>query len=102
MKEETRKQLIEQYIPSPRDSDLEEGDYYVLSENGVVQKGWISDIAIDRNGNEIYRLRNKKGVVRCWASDALGYVRKHCLYDNKKDCKAETHFAYDDWEELRN
>lgn len=102
MDEAKRRELAEKYIPSPRDETLDEDEYYVLSVNGVVQKGWISDIAADRYGNELYRLRNSKGIVRSWDSDSLGYTQKMNLYDNKKDCKAETHYCYNDWEELRN
>lgn len=101
MDEQKFKSMVDAYIPSPRDESLDVDEYYVLSENNIIQKGWISDIAFDSHGNIRYRLRNKKGVVHSWASDELGYVRKSHMYDNKQDCKSETHFAYDDWEELR-
>lgn len=95
-----KNELAKIYIPSPRDKSLNEDEYYVLTENDTIQKGWITDIAFGIRGNMKYRLFNGRGVVRSWASDELGYTGKAHMYDNKTDCKNETHFAYEGWEDL--
>lgn len=97
-----KKELAKIYTPSPRDNSLDDDEYYVLSENNTIQKGRITDIAFGLHERMKYRLFNGRGIVKCWASDELGYISKSHMYDNKKDCKNETHFAYEDWEELRN
>lgn len=99
---ERENQLIEAYIPHKRDETLDEDEYYVLTANDTVQKGVLRDIAFNSRGEDIFRLWNGRGIVHCWASDAMGFVTKRHLYDNKQDCKDQTHFAYDGWEELRN
>ena len=93
--------LIETYIPHKRDESLQEDEYYVLTANGTVQKGVVRDLAFNARGEDLFRLWNGRGVIHCWASDNMGYVTKRHLYDNKQDCKDNTHFAYDDWERLR-
>lgn len=98
---ENEKNLIETYIPHKRDESLQEDEYYVLTANGTVQKGIVRDVAFNARGEDLFRLWNGRGVVHCWASDNMGYVTKRHLYDNKQDCKDNTHFAYDDWERLR-
>lgn len=98
---EKEKELIEDYIPNKRDESLEEDEYYVLTANDTVQKGIVRDIAFNARGEDIFRLWNSRGVVHSWASDNMGYVTKRHMYDNKQDCKDNTHFAYDDWEKLR-
>lgn len=98
---EIEKELIETYIPHKRDKNLEEYEYYILTANDTVQKGVVRDIAFNARGEDLFCLWNGRGVVRSWASNNMGYVTKRHLYDNKQDCKDQTHFAYDDWEKLR-
>lgn len=98
---EKEKQLINIYLPHKRDESLGEDEYYTLTATDRVEKGYIADIAMNRYGEDIYRLRNKRGIIYSYGSDALGYMKMSCMYDNKEDCKNSTHFAYDNWEELR-
>ena len=98
---EREKELIEAYIPNKKDISLEEDEYYVLTANNTIQKGSIRDIGCGARDEILYRLRNNRGIVYSWASDNLGFVAMRHLYDNKQDCKNQTHFAYDDWEKLR-
>lgn len=98
---EREKELIEAYIPNKRDESLEEDEYYVLTVNDTIQKGVVRDLAFNARGEDLFRLRNNRGIVHSWASDNMGFVTKRHLYDNKQDCKDQSHFAYDDWEELR-
>lgn len=98
---EKQRQMIKTYIPSPRDSTLQDFEYYTLDVNDRVVKGRLIGIGVGKQGEATYLLRNGRGHVYSWASDELGFVRMSQLYDNKQDCKNNTHFAYDDWEELR-
>lgn len=98
---EKEKELIEYYIPNPRDESLEDDEYYVLTENETIRKGAVRELAINGNGEKTFRLWNGRGIVHCWARDNMGYVTKRHMYDNKQDCKDQTHFSYDDWEDLR-
>ena len=98
---EREQELIETYIPHERDKNLDEDEYYVLTANNTIQKGVVRDLAFNARGDDLYRLWNKRGIVHCWASDNMGYVTKRHMYDNKQDCEDQTHFAYDDWEKLR-
>ena len=95
-------ELIEAYIPHKRDKNLDEDEYYVLTANDTVQKGVVRDLAFNARGEDLFRLWNGRGVVHSWASDNMGYVTKRHMYDNKQDCKDQTHFAYDHWEKLRD
>ena len=98
---EREKQLIEAYIPSPRDKTLDFDEYYIEDKNGRIVKGWLSEIGAT-NGHTVYRLRNNKGIIYGYYSDEQGYARMCHLYDNKEDCKKSTHYLYDNWEQLRD
>ena len=98
---EKEKQLIDIYLPHKRDESLGEDEYYTLTATDRVEKGYLSDLAINSQGENIYRIRNKRGVIYGYASDSLGYMKMSYLYDNKKDCKNSTHSNCDYWEDLR-
>lgn len=52
-------------------------------------------------GNSLYSVRMSSSRNRLSSSyPGNGYPLRQ-LYDNKQDCKDETHLFYDDWERLR-
>lgn len=94
------KQLIEAYIPSPRDTALKDFEYYVKDSNDRVQKVEITDM-LPFGETMLYR------VVQVDTRKQIKNFRKYdtfamCdMYDNKTDCRDNTHIAYDNWERLR-
>lgn len=96
------KKLIEAYIPSPRDKTLQDDEFYVMDCHDRVVKGSGYDLAFDlADGTEKIRLINGRGVIHSAMGDELDFVRINHLYDNKEDCKNQTHFAYPEWQKLR-
>lgn len=100
---ERQKQMIEAYLPNPRDPELPEGDYYILDNVDRVQQVFISEIYPDmKNDTTTFGVVLSKSRKRY--RGGLGYdgsVHMHELYDNKEDCRDRTHILYDDWERLR-
>lgn len=102
MMTERQKQMIEAYIPSPRDETLDISEYYIRDDNDKIQKVYISEI--NPGGlyeNSVYGVRYSSNGNRFCGG--LGYGQTHMwdLYDNKDDCRDMTHAIYDGWEELR-
>lgn len=98
---EREKELIEAYIPSPRDTTLGDFEYYAQDQNGRIQRVEITDILPTADGGTLYRVvqTNSRHRVKGWR-DYDGYAMSD-LYDNKQDCKDETHLGYNYWERLR-
>lgn len=98
---EREKQLIEAYIPSPRDTTLGEFQYYVKDSSGRIQKVEITDIYSCADGETLYRVvqADTRRQVKGWRKYD-GYAMSE-LYDNKQDCKDEIHIGYSCWEQLR-
>lgn len=98
---EREKQLIEAYIPSPRDTALDDFQYYAEDMAGRIQKVEITDILPLADGNAVYLVvqADTRKRVKGWRDyDGFGMSD---LYDNKQDLKNGTHLMYSDWEELR-
>ena len=101
-----QKQMIEGYLPSPRDPELDPFDYYVEDMRGRAVRVHISTIAATKD-TTIYQVRTDAGrlVHGVWETDpdtfGGGWYTKANLYDNKTDCLNSTHCGYDYWEELR-
>lgn len=98
---EREKELIEAYIPSPRDTALGDFQYYAQDLSGRIQKVEITDICPRANGETVYRVvqADTRKRVKGWR-DYDGFAMSD-LYDNKQDCKDETHLGYSYWERLR-
>lgn len=97
---ERQRQMIEGYLPRARDKSLEFDEYYYLqytSSGERVIKVHVREILPQKDSIE-YGIYNRSGRI---GGDPFRGVRKYDLYDNKEDCKEQTHIAYDDWEELR-
>ena len=104
---ERQKQMIDAYLPSPRDPDLEDDWYYVLDARDRPVKVRIFAIAFDREGNTIVQVCDKAGrfVHGPYETDSVSlggsWYHEGSLYDNKPDCKSSLHSWYHDWEALR-
>lgn len=96
--EQTRKK-IEAYIPSPRDESLKFGDYYV-NQNGRVRLGHVRGMFMADDGEDLLELVDDRGrrIIGPWEFDSF---RRTELYDNREDCRNQTHGAFYDWEALR-
>lgn len=101
------RELIEYYIPHPRDPDLEDGAYYYLQYTASgerVVKVWPLDILPYEHGTE-YGIYQKRGTryqrIDAGYGDPCRGVQMHDLYDNKQDCRDQTHMSWNRWEELR-
>ena len=96
-----QKQLFDSYIPTPRDKSLGDFEYFVEDMNGRIQRVEITDILPRTDADTIYLVvqANTRKRVKGWQQYdgfTMGY-----LYDNKQDCKDNTHNCYSDWERLR-
>ena len=101
---EREKQMIEAYIPSPPDPTLRDQEYY-FKQNGRVIRVFALDVLPLHDGTE-YGLYQERGTGLRWVDgyglgDRMRGARRHDLYDNKEDCRNDTHMVYDDWEYLR-
>lgn len=102
------KQMIEAYLPNPPDPTLGDQEFYFkhITSGGVrIIRVFALDVLPHREGTE-YGLYQEHGTNLRWI-DSFGLgdpsrgARRHDLYDNKQDCKDDTHMMYDDWEYLR-
>lgn len=102
-----QRQMIEAYIPSPPDPELDFGEYYMLDSADRVIRVRAYSIATGDNDAEIrevitvgarphpvYNAMGEYGRIAGWY-----YMR--ALYDNKQDCRDSTHMMFDRWEQLR-
>ena len=107
MTEQDRKE-IEYYIPGDPDTSLAEGEYYYLqNKTGTerVIRVFPLDVLPTKDGTQ-YGLYRWKGARLVWVDTGWGDDRTHGvyrgdLYDNKEDCKNQTHGGCSWWEQLR-
>ena len=97
-----QKQLIAAYLPNPRDPELNEGEYYVLDTNDRVRKVEIRRILPrdERITYGVYEVSSGRRIDAGYGSEFYGF-RKSQLYDNREDCKEQSHLMFDEWERLR-
>lgn len=100
--------MIEEYLPHPPDPDRPEDAYYYLQNTSAgprVLTVYIRDIMAVSGGRNEYGIYQKRGgrFVRVDAGygDPLRGVMMHDLYDNRQDCRDQTHRFCDTWESLR-
>lgn len=109
MTDRTRDQIA-YYLPHDPDPTLEENEYYYLQyTNGAtgnprVIRVYALDILPHKDGVE-YGLYQMKGarlqrVDTGWGNPSRGAPMGD-LYDNKQDCKDQTHGAVSWWQGLR-
>lgn len=104
---EKEKQMIEAYLPGEPDPELREGEYYYLQSTmggDRVIRVFPLDILPHKDGTE-YGIYQEKGGKLVWVDVGWGDrnrgVRFGYLYDNKDDCRNNTHYFLDEWETLR-
>lgn len=93
---------IKYYLPHPRDSELEEDEYYVEDTAGRIRKVYICSICPCKDDTTyvVREVSTGRRVDAGWGSEFVGFY-KYQLYDNKPDCKNREHSIYNGWEELR-
>lgn len=93
---------IRYYLPSPRDPELEEDEYYVEDTAGRIRKVYITDIYPykEETTYAVREVSTGRRIDSGWGSEYVGFY-KYQLYDNKPDCKNREHSIYNGWEELR-
>ena len=98
---EREKELIAAYIPSPRDETLGDFDYFVKDCAGRIYKVHIAGIYPHLPDEETYYSVYTDGGKRITDFTDDGNFPMRHMYDNKQDCKDETHNFYSGWERLR-
>jgi hypothetical protein len=105
---ERERRDIEYYLPGDPDPELEDGEYYYLqnvSGTERVIRVYPLDIFPMKDGVQ-YGLYRKKGGRLCWVDTGWGDDRtkgvyRGDLYDNREDCRNQTHMGCSWWESLR-
>lgn len=101
------RQMISAYIPSPSDPELGFMDYYMMDSADRVIRVHVVSLSYTKDVT-IYEVIRKRGMEYAGVFNAIGecesmpgwyYMR--ALYDNKEDCRNNTHMMYDGWERLR-
>ncbi|MCI6698423.1 MAG: hypothetical protein MR488_04575 [Lachnospiraceae bacterium] len=98
------RQVIESYLPHPRDPQLGQDEYYVLDAAGRVQHVRLTDIFPGRPGQETeYGVRRVSDGMRIdpGLGDPFRGFEMFDLYDNRQDCRDRTHGCFSNWEHLR-
>lgn len=96
---ERERRMIEGYLPSPPDESLGDFEYYVKSNERVYKVEIANIFPFDEATLYGVVTVNKRVPVRGWRE--LGAFAMCDLYDNKEDCRNDTHPVYDNWEYLR-
>ena len=94
------KQMIKWYIPNPRDPELDSCEYYYKREDEKIFKVYVCDI-LPHDNETHYGCRYSSNGQRVHTSYDFDGIPMRQLYDNKQDCKDESHLMYDNWEWLR-
>ena len=97
------RQMIAEYLPNPPDPSLDFEEFYFLQNNRVIRVYALDCFCHEHD--VCYGLYTKRGgrLVRVdegWGDPFHGAYR-HELYDNKEDCRNQTHSWFDRWEQLR-
>lgn len=96
--------LINTYLPSPPDAELGFMDFYMRDSADRVIRVHAAEIAVGEEG-EFRRVWRKNGSGVFNASGEVsrmpGWYYVWALYDNKQDCRDNSHCLYNGWEHLR-
>jgi len=97
-----QRQLISYYLPHPRDPKLGFNEYYVRDVADRIRKVEVREILPYDNETTygVYEVSSGRRIDAGYSSPWVGF-RKYALYDNKEDCRDQSHLLYDGWEELR-
>lgn len=100
------RRMIEAYLPNPPDPTLEDGEYYFLQNDRVIKVYPLDVFPTIHDHETRYGIYKKSGchLVRVddgWGDGPFHGVYFGQLYDNKQDCKDQTHSWVPEWEQLR-
>lgn len=98
------RELAAVYLPHERDPELEPLEYYYLQptmRGERVIKVEVREVLPTKDGTE-YGIYQSGRRIDVGYGDGLRGVRMAALYDNKRDCKNQTHLMFDGWEALRD
>ena len=101
---ERERQMIESYIPHPRDESLDFNEYYVLDAGGRCRRVYVSEIlchGVDDEHSFVCRECSTGKIIDAGYGTKWHGFRKASMYDNKEDCKDWTHSMFSGWERLR-
>ena len=109
MMDDRTRQLIEWYFPNHPDPELGFNEYYyrqsTMQGEKVIKVRVTSIFPGERHQPEEYEIYQIWGDGLRWVDVGWG---DHCrgahkseLYDNKQDCRDQTHQWAENWEELR-
>ena len=107
--DERTARMIAEYLPNPPDPTLDVSEYYFL-QNNTGRERVIRVYALDcfphkdYVGYGCYQQRGGRlvHVDDGWGGDPFHGIYMHQLYDNKEDCRNQTHSWFDRWEQLRD
>ena len=96
--------MIQEYLPNPPDPTLDVEEFYFLQNNRVIRVYALD--CLPHKHDTCYGIYKKQGghlvhVNDGWDDTGFHGVYRHELYDNKEDCKNQTHSWCDNWEYLR-
>ena len=101
------REQIAYYLPHEADPGLDSGEYYYLQYTAGKERVihvYALDILPLHDGTE-YGIYQQRGGRLQWIDagwgDSTRGVRMGDLYDNKEDCRAQTHGGVSWWPELR-
>lgn len=101
-----QRQMIAAYIPGEPDPELDFAEYYMEDGAGRVIRVRASRIAYDddREIRQVITVGKRPHFVygsrgECGRNPGWYFMR--ALYDNRQDCRDDTHWMYDEWERLR-
>lgn len=101
---ERERRLIDFYIPTPPDPTLGFMDFYMQDSADRVIRVHATSIAADDDGEyrRVWR-KNGNGVFNASGevSGHPGWYYVWALYDNKEDCRNNSHCLCGNWERLR-
>lgn len=99
-----QRQMIADILPHPRDPELEFDQYYVKDTSDRVRKVRITTIlpgAVFEENTYVVREVSTGRIIDAGYGDPWHGFSKAKMYDNRQDCKDDTHWSYSDWEDLR-
>ena len=109
MIDERTKQMIEYYLPNPPDPDLGFEEFYYLQstmKGDQVIKVQVRNVFPGAMHGEMeYGIYQVWGDGLRWVDVGWGNPNRGCyrsqLYDNKEDCRNQSHAWMEKWENLR-
>lgn len=98
------RELCAFYLPGEPDPTLGDEEFYYLQGNRVIRV-WALQVLPHDDDTEYGIFQRRPGGVMTHVDAGYGDefrgVPRSALYDNKDDCRAQTHMLFNGWERLR-